>query len=240
MVLMSRPALLTPRNVLIGLLALVPVVVALALVLPQLKSLDLKELIRGVGYWGLFGIVFAESGLYFGFFLPGDSLLFTAGLLASPSLQDRQVFQLPVLIVLLAVAAIAGDSVGYWCGQKFGRRLFQREDSVWFHRRHLDRAHEFYERHGGKAIILARFLPVVRTFVPVVAGMALMSYPKFLFYNVIGGLTWVVSMTAGGFFFGSLLPPEDVDKYLLPALAVIIAVSIAPTALHLYRERRTV
>jgi membrane-associated protein len=240
MVLMSRPALLTPRNVLFGLLALVPVVVALALVLPQLKSLDLKELIRGVGYWGLFGIVFAESGLYFGFFLPGDSLLFTAGLLASPSLQDRQVFQLPVLIVLLAVAAIAGDSVGYWCGQKFGRRLFQREDSVWFHRRHLDRAHEFYERHGGKAIILARFLPVVRTFVPVVAGMALMSYPKFLFYNVIGGLTWVVSMTAGGFFFGSLLPPEDVDKYLLPALAVIIAVSIAPTALHLYRERRTV
>src|SRR5215212_5811709 len=169
MVLMSRPALLRPRIVLFGLLALVPVVIALALVLPQLKSLDLKELIRGVGYWGLFGIVFAESGLYFGFFLPGDSLLFTAGLLASPSLQDRQVFQLPFLIVLLAVAAIAGDSVGYWSGQKLGRRLFQREDSVWFHRRHLDRAHEFYERHGGKAIILARFLPVVRTFVPIVA-----------------------------------------------------------------------
>jgi membrane-associated protein len=237
---MSRPALLTPRFVLFGLLVLIPVVVAVALVLPQLKSLDLKELIRGVGYWGLFGIVFAESGLYFGFFLPGDSLLFTAGLLASPSLQDRQVFELPLLIVLLAVAAIAGDSVGYWSGQKFGRRLFQREDSVWFHRRHLDRAHEFYERHGGKAIILARFLPVVRTCVPIVAGMALMSYRKFLFYNVIGGLTWVISMTAGGFFFGSLLPPEEVDKYLLPALAVIIAVSIAPTALHLYRERRSV
>jgi membrane-associated protein len=236
---MSRPSLLTPRTVLFGLLALLPVVIAVALVLPQLKSLDLKELISGVGYWGLFGIVFAESGLYFGFFLPGDSLLFTAGLLASPSLQDRQVFELPLLIVLLSVAAIAGDSVGYWSGQKFGRKLFQREDSVWFHRRHLDRAHEFYERHGGKAIILARFLPVVRTFVPIVAGMALMSYPKFLFYNVIGGLTWVISMTAGGFFFGSLLPPDEVDKYLLPALAVIIAVSIAPTALHLYRERRT-
>jgi membrane-associated protein len=236
---MIRPSLLTPRTVLFGLLALLPVVVAVALVLPQLKSLDLKELISGVGYWGLFGIVFAESGLYFGFFLPGDSLLFTAGLLASPSLQDRQVFELSLLIVLLSVAAIAGDSVGYWSGQKFGRKLFQREDSVWFHRRHLDRAHDFYERHGGKAIILARFLPVVRTFVPIVAGMALMSYPKFLFYNVIGGLTWVISMTAGGFFFGSLLPPDEVDKYLLPALAVIIAVSIAPTALHLYRERRT-
>ena len=237
---MTRPPLLTPRTVLFGLLALIPVVVAVALVLPQIKSLDLKQLIRGVGYWGLFGIVFAESGLYFGFFLPGDSLLFTAGLLASPSLQDRQVFELPLLILLLSVAAIAGDSVGYWSGQKFGRKLFQREDSVWFHRRHLDRAHDFYERHGGKAIILARYLPVVRTFVPIVAGMALMSYPKFLFYNVIGGLTWVISMTAGGFFFGSLLPPEEVDKYLLPALAVIIAVSIAPTALHLYRERRSV
>ena len=236
---MTRPPLLTPRTVLFGLLALIPVVVAVALVLPQIKSLDLKELIRGVGYWGLFGIVFAESGLYFGFFLPGDSLLFTAGLLASPSLQDRQVFELPLLIVLLSVAAIAGDSVGYWSGQKFGRKLFQREDSVWFHRRHLDRAHDFYERHGGKAIILARYLPVVRTFVPIVAGMALMSYPKFLFYNVIGGLTWVISMTAGGFFFGSLLPPDEVDKYLLPALAIIIAVSIAPTAVHLYRERRS-
>lgn len=232
---MTRSRFLSPRLLLIGAALLVPVVAALIILLPRIKQLGLQTLIQTVGYPGLVAIVFAESGLYFGFFLPGDSLLFTAGLLAAPPLY---IFSLPVLIVLLTIAAVAGDSVGYWSGQKFGRQFFVREDSFWFHRRHLDKAHAFYETHGGKAIILARFLPVVRTFVPIVAGMALMSYPKFLTYNVIGGLGWVVSMLVGGYFFGSLLPPEDVDKYLLPVLAVIILLSIAPTAWHLYKENR--
>jgi membrane-associated protein len=233
---MTRSPLLRPRNLLIAAALLIPVLVVMVAVLPSLKQLDLKTLIRSVGYPGLFAIVFAESGLYFGFFLPGDSLLFSAGLVASLS---PDIFHLPTMIVLLAIAAITGDSVGYWSGQKFARRFFEREDSLWFHRKHLDRAHAFYETHGGKAIILARFLPVVRTFVPIVAGMALMSYPKFLAYNVIGGLLWVVSLSVGGYFFGSLLPPEDVDKLLLPVLALIIFVSVAPTALHLYKENRT-
>lgn len=200
----------------------------------DLQHFDLKAMIIAAGYVGLLAIVFAENGLFLGFFLPGDSLLFTAGFLASSA--GGRVFDLPVLLPLLLVAGIAGVSVGYWFGQNFGRRLFQREDSVWFHRKHLDSAHDFYERHGGKAIVLARFLPVVRTFVPIVAGMALMTYPKFLLYNVVGGVGWVVGMTIGGYFLGSVIP--DPDRYLLPIIALIIAVSVAPTALHVYRENR--
>jgi membrane-associated protein len=200
----------------------------------DLQHFDLKAMIIAAGYLGLLAIVFAENGLFLGFFLPGDSLLFTAGFLASSA--GGRVFDLPVLLPLLLVAGIAGVSVGYWFGQNFGRRLFQREDSVWFHRKHLDSAHDFYEKHGGKAIILARFLPVVRTFVPIVAGMALMTYPKFLLYNVIGGVGWVLGMTIGGYFLGSVIP--DPDRYLLPIIALIIAVSVAPTAVHVYRENR--
>lgn len=210
-----------------------------------MPSFDLRELIQLVGYPGLFAIVFAESGLFFGFFLPGDSLLFTAGFVASLG-----IFSLPTLMILLAVAAIAGDSVGYWTGEKFGRRLFTNEDSFWRNPKHLDAAHVFYEKHGGKAIILARFLPAVRTFVPIAAGMARMSYRKFLFFNVIGGAGWVVSLTAAGYFLIDLIKvpyelvfrkpfgPEDVDKVLLPIIGLIIVVSVLPTALHLYRENR--
>ena len=116
--------------------------------------------------------------------------------------------------------------------------MFYREDSIWFHKRHLERAHAFYEKHGGKTIILARFLPIVRTFAPIVAGMGAMNYGKFLLYNVVGGLLWTVSMIGGGYLFGQQLPPEQVDKYLLPVIALIIVVSVAPTAWHLYKENR--
>jgi membrane-associated protein len=192
---------------------------------------DLKEFITAVGYVGVTFIVFAESGLFFGFFLPGDSLLFTAGFLAS-----QGIFNIAVLCVLCGAAAILGDSVGYAFGRRVGPAMFNREDSMWFHKRHLERAHAFYEMHGGKAIILARFLPVVRTFAPIVAGMALMSYPKFLAYNVVGGLLWGVGVTLAGFFLGSLIP--DIDRYLLPIIVVIILASVAPTVIHLWRERR--
>jgi membrane-associated protein len=200
---------------------------------------DLKEVIEAVGYVGLFAIVFAESGLFFGFFLPGDSLLFTAGFLAS-----QGIFELPILIVLLSIAAITGDSAGYWCGEKFGRKLFTREDSIWFHKKHLVTAHEFYERHGGKAIVLARFLPAVRTFVPIVAGMGQMSYRKFLAYNVCGGMFWVISMTAGGYFLTDAIrrlfgiSEKDIDKILIPIVLIIIVASALPTMIHLYRENR--
>jgi membrane-associated protein len=197
----------------------------------MIPHLDLKTVILTVGYIGLFAIVFAESGLFFGFFLPGDSLLFTAGFLASQGF-----FDLTLLMVLLSIAAIAGDSVGYWSGEKFGRRLFRREDSIWFHKKHLVTAHEFYEKHGGKAIILARFLPAVRTFVPIVAGMAQMSYRKFLSFNVFGGLFWVIGLAGAGYVFGNVIP--DVDRYLIPVVLLIIVVSALPTAIHLYRENR--
>ncbi|MCC7106206.1 MAG: VTT domain-containing protein [Chloroflexi bacterium] len=201
-----------------------------------LHYLDPQEIIRMAGPLALvvlFGIVFAESGLFFGFFLPGDSLLFIAGVAASQGF-----FSLPVLIVALAIAAILGDSVGYWFGNKVGRRFFQREDSFWFHRRNLEKAHDFYETHGGKAIILARFLPIVRTFVPIVAGIGAMTYSKFLSFNVIGGIGWVVLMTVGGYVFGSLLPAKDVEKYIVLVVLMIIVISVLPTAWHLYRENR--
>lgn len=194
--------------------------------------LDLQEIIRSIGYVGVIAIVFAESGLFFGFFLPGDSLLFTTGFLAS-----QGVFDITVLLITLPIAAITGDSVGYWTGERFGRRLFNREDSFWFHKKHLVTAHAFYEKHGGKAIVLARFLPAVRTFVPIVAGMAQMSYRKFLFWNVLGGLLWAVGLTAAGYVFGSVIP--DVDKYLIPVVLVIIVVSVLPTVYHIWKENGT-
>jgi membrane-associated protein len=203
------------------------------MIMPDLLHFDLKAVIIAIGYVGLFAIVFAENGLFLGFFLPGDSLLFTAGFLAS---RPEYGFSLPFLLAGLLISAIAGVSVGYWFGQRFGRRFFQREDSFWFHRKHLDSAHEFYEKHGGKAIILARFLPIVRTFVPIVAGLALMTYPKFLLFNVIGGVGWVVALTMGGYLIGGQIP--GVEKYLELIIAAIIVISVAPTALHLYRENR--
>jgi membrane-associated protein len=201
-------------------------------------NLDLAELLRSVVasigplvYLAVFFVLFAESGLFFGFFLPGDSLLFTLGLLAS-----QQVLSLPLMLVLWPIAAISGDSVGYWFGERYGRRLFTREDSIWFHKKHLVTAHEFYEKHGGKAIVLARFIPAVRTFVPIVAGMAQMSYRRFLFWNVLGGLGWSLGVTIAGFFLGSIIP--DVDKYLIPIVLLIIVVSALPPVIHFYKERR--
>jgi membrane-associated protein len=210
-----------------------------------LHMFDLKTLIPLVGYPGLIAIVFAESGLFFGAFLPGDSLLFTAGFLASQGF-----FNPVILMVTLSIAAITGDSFGYWFGAKVGRKLFQREDSVFFHKKHLVTAHEFYERHGGKAIVLARFMPFVRTFVPIVAGMAQMSYAKFLTYNVWGGLLWVISMVGAGYYlidvikvpyqmiFRKEFGPEDIDKILLPIILLIIVASVAPPAWHIYKENR--
>jgi membrane-associated protein len=202
---------------------------------------DLVELIKAVGYIGLFLIVFAESGLLIGFFLPGDSLLFTAGFLASPATAaatpDGQPFlNIYLLVPLIVVAAITGDSVGYWFGHRVGRRLYDRPDSRFFKRKHLLAAEAFYEKHGGKTIVLARFLPFVRTFAPIVAGTARMDYGRFLFFNVAGGLLWGAGLPIAGYFLGSIIP--DVDKYLIPIILLIIALSILPTAIHLLKNHR--
>jgi len=192
---------------------------------------DLISLITSAGYLGLFGIVFAESGLFVGFFLPGDSLLFTAGFLASQGLLN-----IAVLIVICASAAIAGDSFGYAFGRKVGPKIFRRERSLLFHPENLERTKVFYERYGGKAIILARFMPVVRTFAPIFAGIGRMHYPTFLFYNISGALLWAVGITMIGYALGSIVP--GVDRYLLPIIAAIIIISVLPPVIHVWRERR--
>jgi len=191
---------------------------------------DLAGIIETVGYIGLFAIVFAETGLLIGFFLPGDSLLFTAGFLAS-----QGIFNIYILCFLMFIAAVVGDSVGYMIGHKYGKRLFKKEDSLLFHKDHLERAKAFYEKHGGKTIIIARFMPVVRTFAPVVAGIGDMKYSTFLMYNVIGGVIWAIGLPALGYILGSSIP--DVDKYLLPIIALIVLASIAPGAYHTLKTK---
>jgi membrane-associated protein len=199
---------------------------------------DLPTFVTAVGYIGVTAIIFAECGLLIGFFLPGDSLLFTAGFLASQKIpgSNEPIFDIWILSILCGVAAAVGPAFGYWYGQWMGPRLFTREDSFWFRKQHLVRAHEFYEKHGGKALVLARFMPIVRTFAPIVAGMALMNYSKFVIYTLIGAVVWALGVTWAGYFLGSLIP--DVDRYLLPIIALIILVSIAPSVIHLWRERQ--
>ena len=194
---------------------------------------DLRGLVQWAGYVGLTGIIFAETGLLIGFFLPGDSLLVTAGLLASQPNFGLNVY---LLGLILSIAAIVGDSVGYAIGRATGPRIFTRENSLLFNRKHLERAHAFYERHGGKTIILARFMPIVRTFAPVVAGVAEMHYRTFVAYNVIGGLAWVWSMLFIGYFLGRWIP--GIDKHIETVILVVIFLSILPGIIGWWRERR--
>ena len=191
---------------------------------------DLIALVKTVGYAGLTFIVFAESGLLIGFFFPGDSLLFTAGFLAS-----QEVLNVYLLVPLMFVAAVAGDSAGYAFGRRVGPAIFKREDSVIFHKAHLERARVFYERHGGKTIVLARFMPIVRTFAPILAGVGNMNYRTFLFFNLIGGALWAIGLTLLGFFLGSVVP--NVDRYLLPIIALIIFLSVLPSIIHILRDK---
>lgn len=192
---------------------------------------DLISLIKGVGYIGIFAIVFAESGLFLGFFLPGDSLLFTAGFLASQGFLN-----IWVLCIGVFIAAVLGDSVGYAFGRRVGPRIFQQEESLLFNKANLYRAERFYEKHGGKAIILARFMPVIRTFAPILAGVGAMQYSEFLFFNVVGGVIWGIGISLAGYYLGSLIP--DVDRYLIPIIAAILLASALPGIIHLARDRK--
>jgi membrane-associated protein len=201
-----------------------------------------------IGYLLIFGIIFAESGLLIGFFLPGDSLLFTAGFLASEAGKELLIklnlpanepfFSLPLLIIGCFAAAVVGDSVGYMFGRRVGKRLFQRENSRLFDKKNLIKAQEFYEKHGGKAIVLARFIPVVRTFAPIVAGIGDMEYKRFVMFNVVGGIFWAIGVLVAGYFLAAIIGPDNIDKYLLPIIVLIVLVSIAPPAIHLWRERQ--
>lgn len=191
---------------------------------------DLLQLIQTAGYIGLFFIVFAESGLFFGFFLPGDSLLFTAGFLAS-----QNFFNIWLMIPLLIVAAITGDSAGFWMGKHFGTWLRKQKESFFFKKHHLEMAEAYYEKHGSKTIVIARFMPFIRTFAPIVAGMAKMNYATFISYNIFGGIFWVTSISLLGYGLGNVIP--NVDQYLYPIIGVIIFLSILPGIYHFYQER---
>ncbi|OGC92735.1 hypothetical protein A3D85_00115 [Candidatus Amesbacteria bacterium RIFCSPHIGHO2_02_FULL_47_9] len=195
-------------------------------------NFDLIEIIKSVGLLGVFGIVFAESGLFFGFFLPGDSLLFTAGFLASQNL-----LSLPLLLLGSFISAVLGDNVGYTFGLKVGPKLFNRPDSKLFKKEHLQKARHFYDKHGPKTIVLARFMPFIRTFAPIVAGAAGMHYPTFVTYNLVGGLLWGIGLPLLGYSLGRIIPLELMDKYLLAIIVTIVFLSILPGILHYFKQK---
>ncbi|MCE7935605.1 MAG: DedA family protein [Chlorobi bacterium CHB2] len=194
----------------------------------------LREFVRAgevVAYVVLFIIIFSETGLLVGFFLPGDSLLVVAGLLASSG--DLNIFY---LIGLLIPAAIIGDAVGYNIGLRGGRRLMNRPNSRFFKKEHLVKTQEFYQKHGGKTIVLARYIPIIRTFAPVVAGMAQMPYRTFGLYNIGGGILWILSTTLLGFYLGQLVP--NIDRYLHFVIGIVIFLSILPPIIEFVKHRR--
>ena len=193
---------------------------------------DVRAIIAWGGYVGLTAIIFAETGLLVGFFLPGDSLLVTAGLLAATT----GVFNVWLLGLLLTVASILGNTMGYAIGRAAGPRLFSRENSLLFNKKHLYRAHEFYERHGGKTVIIARFMPIVRTFVPVVAGMGQMGYRRYTLFNIVGGLGWIWSMLFIGYFLGRYIP--GVDQHIETVILLVIFLSLLPGIIGWMKARR--
>ncbi|MBK5290002.1 MAG: VTT domain-containing protein [Acidimicrobiia bacterium] len=195
-------------------------------------SIDPQQLLRSFGTIGLFVIIFAESGLLIGFFLPGDSLLFTAGLFASSG-------RLNIWVILVGcfVAAVAGDQVGYAFGKRVGPSIFNRPNSRLFKQEHVERANEYFEEHGAKTILMARFVPVVRTFAPILAGVGTMPYRTFLMFNVAGGFLWAVGVTLLGYFLGEQIGADNIDKYLLPIIGVVILLSLIPPFLE-YRKHK--
>ena len=191
---------------------------------------DLVSLVKAAGYLGLFGIIFAESGLFIGFFLPGDSLLFTAGFLASQGFLN-----IWILTPLAFLAAILGDNFGYAFGKKVGPAIFVKEESLLFHKDYLERARVFYGKHGGKTIVLARFLPVIRTFAPILAGAGEMRWPVFIFYNFFGAVLWAIGLTLLGYYMGNLIP--NADRYIVAVVFGIAVLSAIPPLWHVIRRR---
>jgi membrane-associated protein len=191
--------------------------------------------VQGMITWGgvalICAIIFVETGLFVGFFLPGDSLLVTAGVFAAAGYLD-----VGTLLVLGSLCAVAGDQVGYVIGHRAGRTLYNRPNSRFFKRQHLERTRAFYERYGAKTIVLARFIPIVRTFAPAVAGAAEMHYRRFVSYNVLGGVLWVFSTTLLGYFLGTAIP--NISQYIHWVIAVVILLSLLPPAIEIWREKK--
>lgn len=214
--------------------------VSLAAAIPGLDFLNPLELIRMVGAAAIFVvplIIFAESGLLIGFFLPGDSLLFTAGFLVQTGVIPINIH---LFVLLLWAAAVIGDSVGYTFGRRVGRKVFDRPDSRIFKQAYLKQAEEFYLKHGGKTIIIARFVPIVRTFAPIVAGTAKMPYRQFIAYNIVGGALWTIGITYAGYFLGRVFTSLglDIDTVILPVVAIIIFLSILPPLIHILKDKK--
>ena len=187
--------------------------------------------IKGAGYLGIFGVVFAETGLLAGFFLPGDTLLFSAGLLAA-----QGYFAVAGIIAAGTLAVILGNSLGYFIGKKFGPALFNKKDSVFFKREHVERAQKFFARYGRSTIVLACYIPVVRTFLPTVAGVARMPYRSFLTFSILGGALWCSTVALAGYFLGSRIP--NVDRYILPVVLLVLILSFVPVIMEVVRSRR--
>jgi membrane-associated protein len=203
----------------------------------MIPGVDLIEFIKWASIIGVAAIVFAESGLLIGFFLPGDSLLFATGFLISAGFLNINI-HLAVLIVF--IAAVVGDSVGYTFGHKLGPKLFKKPDARLFKQEYITKAQAFYEKHGGKTIIIARFIPIVRTFAPIVAGASQMDYRRFLSFNLIGGLLWAAGITYAGYLLGGVFERAgiEIDTVLLPIIALIILVSVLPPAIHILKEKK--
>ncbi len=198
----------------------------------MLNLFDTTALIKGTGYAGIFSVIFAETGLLIGFFLPGDSLLFTAGFLAATGYLN-----IGMLLLIGFAAAVIGDTVGYFLGRKSGPAIFSKPEARFFKKEYAERAREFYRRHGGKALILGRFLPIIRTAVPVLAGVGEMHYPTFIFYNALGGAIWACGLSIFGYYFGKIIP--NADRYVLPIILVIVVVSLLPSVIAFLRHRRS-
>lgn len=192
----------------------------------------LKELVRAGGAPLICAIVFVETGFFVGFFLPGDSLLVTAGILSAGAVIPLKWLLLPVML-----CAIVGDQIGYWIGRTAGPAIYKKEDSFLFRRSHLQRAHDFYEKYGGRAVILARFIPIIRTFCPPVAGAAKMSYSRYLLFDIFGGVFWVGTMILGGYFLGRSIP--NISQRIHYVIAVVIFLSILPAIISVSRARRS-
>jgi membrane-associated protein len=195
----------------------------------------LKELIRTGGPALICGIVFVETGFFVGFFLPGDSLLITAGIFAAAAAVPFSTLVLHWLLPVIG-CAIVGDQLGYWIGRSAGAALYKREDSFFFRRSHLQRAHDFYEKYGGRAVILARFAPIIRTFCPPVAGAAQMPYGRYLLFDIFGGIFWVSATIAGGFLLGHSVP--NIGKYIHVVIAVVVLLSILPPIIGVLKSRK--
>jgi membrane-associated protein len=193
-------------------------------------NVDIIGLIKVVGYVGMFAIVFAESGVFFGFFLPGGSMIFAAGLLASQGL-----FNIYWLIIILGFAAILGDNVGFWFGAKVGNKIFTKEDSLFFNKKYLQKTKEYYDKYGPATVMIGRFVPIVRTFAPILAGVGEMKYKKFLLFNIVGALLWAVGLALLGFFLGSVIP--GIDKYITPIVILIVILSVLPIIFNLKSKK---